>query len=116
MENITVNKAELLATLQTNKAEHRDQYEEALGKYREALIAELEEKLADAHQGNKVEHHLNLRIPESHLDSFETAIQMLEWEVEETVELDQVDFQRYVQNQWEWARSFASNTASYLAG
>jgi hypothetical protein len=116
MEDVKVKKAELLATLRTNKQEHQAQYDAALIKYREKLIEELEKHLDLAKKGKKVPHHLLLTIPEVHVDAFETAIQMLEWEVDDEVSISMYDFQRFVQNEWEWSKAFHANTTSYLKG
>lgn len=115
MNTITVNKEELLRTLRENKAEHEEQYKAASVAYRKKLVAQLEKKLAKAKAGKNVKTYFTLPEPEKHTDSFETAIQMLEWEEDSVVRLDSRDFQRFVQNQWEWAHSFASNTGSYLS-
>lgn len=115
MNTITVNKAELLATLENNLSQHEEEYAQALVKYREKLIEELDGKLADAKAGKKVDHMLRLPIPQSYAESFQTAIEMLQWSVDDEVELDQRDFQRFVQNQWEWAQQYAASNAVYLA-
>lgn len=116
MENITVNKNDLMKTLRTNQQEHEAQYAAAIVKYREKLIEELDKKLARAKEGKPVKHQFYLPIPENFTDDFETAIQMLEWAQGDTVDLSYRDFQRFVQNKWEWNDRFASNTTAYLVG
>jgi hypothetical protein len=116
MDRITVSKADLMETLKSNQREHNKQYEAALKQYRKQLVAELDYLLERARKGKTVSHYLKLAIPEQHDDSFKTAIEMLEWSVSDTVELDQRDFQRFVQNEWEWKQSWHANTASYLPG
>jgi hypothetical protein len=54
--------------------------------------------------------------PEEHTEDFDRAIEMLQWEVGDEVTLSEHDFATLVQNQWGWARSFASNTTSYVGG
>jgi predicted phage-related endonuclease len=114
VNTITVNKEELLNTLERNQTQHETDYADALVAYRAKLIEELDQKLADAKAGKKVDHHLRLPIPESYAESFQTAIEMLQWDVAAEVQLDQRDFQRFVQNQWEWQHQFAASTAAYL--
>ena len=49
-------------------------------------------------------------------EDYDTALAMLEWEVDDTVELDYRSFERLVENKWEWRASFAANTESYVGG
>jgi hypothetical protein len=41
---------------------------------------------------------------------------MLQWEVEDVVELDQESFAQLVRNDWHWARMWATNTQAYTTG
>jgi hypothetical protein len=115
MQEITVDKAELITKIQTNRDEHRSMFLKAQEKYREAMIAELDRALQEARDGQKIRRAFTLPVPEDHTDEFDTAIEMLQWEQGDSVVLDLRDFMRYVQNRWEWAASFAANTGSYLA-
>lgn len=116
MQLITVDKASLIAKLQANRDEHRSMFIKAQEKYREAMIAELDRALQEARDGRPIVRAFHLPVPEDHTDEFNTAIEMLQWEKNQAVKLDQADFRRFVQNRWEWAASFAANTGSYLAG
>jgi hypothetical protein len=113
MDNITVDKADLIATLRDNRDKHRDLFDKAQVVYREKMIEELDRALAEAKAGRKIRRAFTLPTPENHTEDFDTAIQMLEWEAEDYVSLSMRDFMRYVQNRWEWERSFAANTESY---
>jgi len=112
---ITVNKADLIEKIQANRGEHRSMFIKAQERYRDAMIAELDQALQDARDGKKIRRAFTLPVPEDHTQDFDTALEMLEWEQGDTIKLDQHDFLRYVQNRWEWQASFAANTQSYLA-
>lgn len=114
MQEITVEKAALIAKLQSNRDEHRSMFIKAQERYRDAMIAELDRALQEARDGQKIRRAFSLPVPEDHTEEFNTAIEMLQWETGDEVQLDQHDFQRYVQNRWQWAASFAANTQSYL--
>ncbi len=114
MESITVPKAKLLETIRTNRKEHRSQFLEAQARYRETVIAELDKRLESARSNGPINLGFSLPEPVDYTDSYDTAIRMLEWEMEDTITLAEHDFQRYVLNKWEWARAFAANTQSYL--
>ena len=115
MQEITVDKADLIAKIQANRDEHRSMFLKSQERYREAMIAELDRALEEARDGQKIRRAFTLPVPEDHTDDFNTALEMLDWEQEDSVELDQRDFARFVQNRWEWQASFAANTQSYLA-
>lgn len=114
MENITVPKEKLLTTIRENHAEHRNQFLAAQDKYRERVIAELDVRLEAARTGGRIDLGFALPEPVDYSDSYNTAIQMLEWETAEEIVLSEQDFQRFVLNKWEWARAFAANSLGYL--
>jgi hypothetical protein len=120
METITVDKAALLDTLRTNRSNHKAEYDKAVAAYTKRFVEEAKRFADEAvrRASNKMgfAQFQWLPVPEEHTDDFDRAIQMLEWSVSETVELSEYDFQSYVQNNWRWASSFASNTSSYTVG
>lgn len=115
MNPITVDKEALRATLQKNRDEHRTIFEKAQDVYRQQMVAELDRALDDAKNGRKIRRVFSLPVPEDFTAEFDTAIEMLEWALGETIELDPRDFQQYVQNQWSWNDRFVASTTSYLA-
>lgn len=114
MQSITVSKPQLLEALKKNRDEHRALFLKAQDVYRERAIEALDNRLSAARAGRKIDLYIALAQPEDHTDSFDTAISMVEWEQGDTVELSEQDFVRYVNNKWEWERSFAANTMSYV--
>lgn len=115
MDTITVEKADLIATLRDNRQAHQEIFEKAQDVYREQMIAELDRALAEARNGGKIRRAFSLPVPENHTEDFDTAISMLEWDQGGTVELSRREFREYVQNEWGWQASFAANTVAYSA-
>jgi sensor c-di-GMP phosphodiesterase-like protein len=115
MDTITVRKSDLISTLETNREEHRSIFLKAQDRYRERFIELLEQRLEDARQGRSFDQWIRLPVPEDHTRDFDTAIEMLHWDTGENVTIDRHDFQRYVQNNWEWQQSFTANTVAYVA-
>jgi hypothetical protein len=116
VKSVYVNKERLLETLRENREEHRALFEEAQVKYREKVIEVLDKRLAEARAGGRVRTYINLPEPVDYTKNFDEAIQMVEWEESDSIELDERDFQRYVLNKWEWAGAFAANTTAYVVG
>jgi hypothetical protein len=114
MQSITVDKEKLIETIKRNRDSHRDQFLVAQERFREEVIRLLDERLAAARDGKKVDLAIRLPEPEDFTSYYDTALNMLEWEEADEVELDQTDFERYVENKWEWAGRWAGTTANYL--
>lgn len=115
MKTITVPKDKLIETIKKNRDDHRDMFLAAQEKFREQIIEELDKRLERARKGKQVDLFIRLPEPVDYTKSYDTALAMLEWEVDDAVELSESDFNRYVENNWEWAQHWASNTGSYLA-
>jgi hypothetical protein len=65
--------------------------------------------------GKEPQRSLPLPIPEEHTRDFDRVIEMMEWTLNDEVELHESEFDQYVRNEWNWARSFLANTGSYLS-
>lgn len=114
LQTIEVNKDELLKVLKTNRENHLATFEAASEVYRVKVIDWLERQLAEALNGNKVNHTIGLPIPEVHTTDYDRVIKMVEMHVGDTFQLDEHDAAQYIMDEWGWARSFAGNTTAYL--
>jgi hypothetical protein len=113
--SVTVNVADLIATVATNRAKHRAVFERAVEVFRERAIAECN-ALADRIGRNDIPRHLSLSlpVPEVHTDDYDRILRMLKMHTEPTIELTEEAAMHLVDDQWGWSKSFASNTSSYL--
>ena len=116
MQDIKVNKADLIAKIKANREEHKDLYEKAVTVYRERAITEIDRMAEEARRGDKIRHAFVLPVPEQHLEDFDRALEMLQWSLDDEVVLQEYEFTQLVQNEWGWARNFAANTTSYSRG
>lgn len=138
-ERITVVKtSELLETLKKNRENHVKEYEEAVEGYLETA----REKLAEQHEKAKDEVEkafqrtteelsrfdpekaqdtivfcraiqFTLTAPRNFVDAYDQAIEMMEWETRETVELNTTEFRCFVMNKWDWMEEFKSVSGMY---
>lgn len=116
MRKVTVRKADLLETLKTNRETHEADFDIAWEKYREQAISNvtaLLDSLKDLSEAYEVELFVNLSKPELHTDDFDRAIEMIDWEVSDEVELTEQEFQQYVQNNWHWMGKFRQDNVFY---
>lgn len=116
MDTYTVKKKRLLKKLIKNRDAHRAEFLQAQGKFRERVVEHLDRHLQDARDGKKIRLYVSLPEPEDHTDDYQAAIDGLDWEIAEEVELDYRQFNQLVRNRWAWRESFASNTQAYTTG
>lgn len=115
MQEITVNKDELLTKLRENRENHRTVFEAALEGYRLQAVATLEEKLAALTAGRLPELKLGLVIPQDHTKDYDRVIAMVQMHTSSTFRLSEYDFQSYVMDDWDWKRQFVRTSSSYAA-
>jgi len=113
MNDVTVEKAELLVIIGKNRDEHRAIFEEAVEGYRKVILAELEQRVEDVKDGKAISHMIHLQAPVDHTDDYSRVIRMLEMHIEDTVAMPESDFSAYVMDDWQWMRDFLSNASSY---
>jgi len=115
MRQITVDKADLKVRLQTNRASHHSTYLKAVEVYRKKAAELAKEQAELLLRGEIRVIVVNLPVPEDHTDDYDRALQMLDWDKGSVTILTEDEFRQYVQDDWGWQRSFATNTTSYLA-
>lgn len=115
MQKLTVPKAKLLATLTTNRNTHREQFLEAQKGYRKAIIEALDERLTVAQDGKIPSLRFNLVEPQDMTAEYDRVISMVEWEVEDSITLDQESFKNFVLDDWSWSHHVNVANTSYLS-
>lgn len=113
MNTITVDKAALIATMEENRKNHATIVAEAQAGFREAVIKRLDEMLAAAKQGKKINLAVGLRIPDDHTNEYDTVIGMLKLDLGEQVELDYPQYRQWVEDDWGWRDQFLTTNSHY---
>lgn len=116
MNEIKVNKAELLATVKKNRDAHRAIFEKACEGYRSKAVAELEAMLTEARAGKQIRRGLSLVEPMDQTRDYDRVIRMLEMSVSTEVELGETEFSQYVMDDWQWKRQFTLTNSAYTGG
>ena len=116
MNKVRVHKADLIETLTKNRDEHRETFLAAQEKFRQRVIEQLDQRLQDARDGKQVDLAIRLPEPVDYTDEYQRALDMLEWEIADEVELDQEGFAQLVRNEWSWQRLWAANSLTYTSG
>jgi hypothetical protein len=99
MQKITVNKRDLLTTVQGNLATHVTEYTAAAAGWRSAVSDRLMTMLDDLAEGKDVDLYLTRELsrPTSHEEDYKRSIEMLKWDTSDTVTLDEKTFRELVQ-------------------
>lgn len=140
--SVTVKRTQLLATLIENREKHRAEYLLAVAGYKDMATkklatlhgkakASLEEsygllqsridKCDPTDEDNALNDQITLisaqcftlKVPKDHTKSYDVAIKMAEWEVNENVTLEQAQFQCFVLDDWDWQQEFRATTKMY---
>ena len=138
-ETVTVKREELIAKLKESREAHRKEYQEALDGYIVETAERVEQTLvalsklpggtiaiaaqsidfpnstdeADPRKFSASNIWNDLHAPQSHVNEYDTVIEMLEMSVEDKVSISFSQFRKWVKNEWSWRSKFAATTAAY---
>ncbi len=118
--SLKYNKAVLISKIEMNRAQHFQDYREALLVYHAKLGEELVRKqhqlaMAPGNSGfpKPVSGNSKLATPEEHIEDYDRLLSMLSLTSQSEIELTEYQYREYVLDEWDWRRSFISNTLSY---
>jgi hypothetical protein len=112
---IKVKKADLIAKIQENKERHIESYAKAVIAYKKEALKQLSDITKKVEAG-EMKVRLDLTTPVDNKDNYDKIIDMFNWEVEDIVELEQSEFNEYVQDETDFARHAMMSNTMYLAG
>ena len=127
---ITATTAALLETLKKNRESHQENYDEALIKWQselefcqEVIVSAIRESNEPKStedfaswlkkQNNAMRELVDSK-PVEFLEEYDTAIEMLSWHEGESFQLERHQFECFVQDKWDWKRSFETHTLKYI--
>lgn len=138
---VEVNREKLLDILRSNKQKHINDYREALQGYKEMALEKLQDGYEKAKV--KLEKNLErgktsiaefdpenprgvgdyltliegvsveLKVPRDFSKDYDAAIDMAKWDVRETLELSNAEFQCFVRDVWDWTNDFVAVSKMY---
>ena len=110
---IQVRKVELIAKIKANKENHVKEFVKAVDAYREEALRQLRTQLERVEEG-AVDAKLDLITPVDNSDNYDNILEMFEWEVEDIVDLEQSEFQEYVQDTTDFAVTARMSNMMYV--
>jgi hypothetical protein len=117
MKTVKIQKFKLTEILTKNRADHREIFLKAQEGYRAAVISLLDEQLKRARNGKDadIQRFISITQPEDHTEDYDRVISMLEMSVDDTIEVSAEEFRNYVQDKWQWSRSWAISNSGYTS-
>ena len=115
-KSINISRYTVLEKLKENLAIHTAQYAEALDDYKKLIAIRLTEALKQVNEGTPAaaaEVRVKFDPPTDHRKDFEEVIEMLEYSLDDVLNLDQESFKAYIKNEWSWSQSFSTSNALY---
>jgi len=106
LKTVKVKKKKLLTKLRENRAKHAHDYEEAVEEYWKALHKELGELVEKAGKRKGWQYEIKADPPKDYTKEYDDAIELLEWEIADEVDLSNADFKRFIQDEWGWKKAF----------
>lgn len=111
---INVDKDQLTQTLVANREKHGAAYQKAKAGYIKVTTKQLEEYVERLANGELLVQRFINAPPEDHTDDYDDAISMMEWSLNDRIELTQSQFKQYVQDDWGWKESWITSNTAYL--
>jgi hypothetical protein len=116
MEQLLLDKEELLDILRLNRDKHREVFTEALASYKKVLLADAEAKVKALQRGKIPDLQIRFTRPEDHTRDYDRVIRMVQMHQDEYYGMTEQDFAQYVEDDWHWKRQWAVTASSYAAG
>lgn len=110
---IKVNKKKLMDQIVENKENHIVEYDKAVIAYKKEALKQLEQQMQEVKQGS-LNARLNLITPIDNRENYDKILAMFEWEEDEVVELEQSEFNEYVQDETQFALQAKMSNMSYM--
>lgn len=111
MKTVKIERLRLLEKLKANRTDHEQLYLDALEGYNIRVEQMLKDALK-AFKKTKVLNNLWIQAPVNNTKEYDKVIAILEFSVDEIIELEIPDFEKYVLDNWQWKdQVFAGNNA-----
>jgi hypothetical protein len=117
---VEIPKQDLLTKLRENRARHGQLFKDATDGFLKHARIEFETRLALVQKGSVKNLSVSLQPPMDHTSEYDTAIQMVEMHIGDTMKLSSSEFRTLVQDEWDWLgrwlhsnRQFSDSVGSY---
>lgn len=114
---VTVKREELLAKLKENREKHVAEHARMVAARATAIVVDLRKALAVAEAGGDIaDMTLSWPLHDNMVESYDTAIAMLQMAVNVEMNISREQFEQFVLDRWPWKRNYTATNAGYLPG
>jgi hypothetical protein len=115
MKTIRINKQQLVAIVTKNRDAHAEEHAKALPVWHKDQLDKLllAHTALSANPEAKIDYGILLQKPTSHLEDYDRVLRMLALSADEVIELTEGEYRNFVEDEFDWTRSFKAVTASY---
>lgn len=115
MPDVKVKKEELLATLKANLKAHQAEVKSLLLSRQTEIAEYLTMQLDKISESDTYQPKENIHfpLPKDNSKSYEKAIRMVEMSVDETITLNEMQFDQLVMDNWHWKQDLLATSALY---
>lgn len=115
MDQLLLDKEELLLVLHENRDKHRDVFEHALAGYKKALLHDCRYHVSQLEQGKIPDVTIRYARPEDHTRDYDRVIRMVQMHQGDHYPMDENDFAQYVEDDWRWKRQWVTSNSGYAS-
>lgn len=113
-QTVNVKRLDLIEAMKKGLELHKQQYEEALQDYKQAVHKYLESALDRIElSGDYSDVVLKITPPVLKESDYTDVIEMLEVSVDDTIQLDKESYKAFYKNEWSWTKAFALAASTY---
>jgi len=113
---VNISRLKLIAKLKENRELHKQLHQEAVIGFVAAAKKKLAAAMKEMEDGKITDVTVALRAPEDHTRDYDVAIDMFEWAYDDTIRMNEGQFQTFVRDEWEWTRSWFRSNRRYSYG
>lgn len=111
---IIVSRIRAIENVEANKAKHIEEYADQLAGWK-IKMDEYGKHLSDwaASNAKRADREEEPERPVNYVEEYDNLLAMLDWHIEESLELSECDFNKIVKDEFHWSGIFTSNSSMY---
>lgn len=110
-QSINISRSVLIEKLKEGLLDHQSEYKEALTDYKLAVVKFMKEAYERAVEGDFKNLTPTFNQPVNHESDYKNVIELMEYSVDENINLDADAFRAYIKGEWFWKSQFTLSSS-----